>query len=134
MNQANQAVQDSIETPGCKMAVLAESLYLLNLLVIPGLAFIILVWLFFKYETKSPPLAGCHLRQAFSASIWAGLLLLLVNGVIISAAGYNAPITWVIIIPYFIICHSTLVLLGIFGLAKAMAGDNFHYPMIGPSN
>ncbi|HEC84722.1 MAG: hypothetical protein DRR08_08450 [Candidatus Parabeggiatoa sp. nov. 2] len=116
------------------MAVIAESLYLLNLLVIPGIAFLILVWFFFKYENNSPSLAGCHLRQTFSASIWVGLLLLLVNGVIIAAAGYNTPITWIIVIPYFIICHSALVLLGIFGLAKAMVGEKFHYPIIGPSS
>jgi hypothetical protein len=120
--------------PGYFLAIVAESLYLINLLLVPVLAFLVLGWLYFKYEGKSPSLAGCHLRQTFSATIWAGLLLILVNGVIISAAGYDKPYTWVVVIPYFIVCHSTLVLLGIFGLARAMAGKRFHYPIIGPSS
>ncbi|MEN8218912.1 MAG: hypothetical protein ABFS56_21580 [Pseudomonadota bacterium] len=115
------------------LAVVAESLYLINLLLLPGLAFLVLAWLYFKYESRTPSLVGCHLRQTFSASIWAGLLLLFVNAVIIMGMGYQTPYTWVIVIPNFIICHSILVLLGIFGLVRALDGKGFHYPLIGPS-
>jgi len=97
--------------PGQSLAIIAESLYLINLLVLPGFAFLVLMWLYLKYENYSE-LAGCHLRQAFSASIWV----------------------WVIVILYFTICHSTLVILGIIALVKAMAGQMFHYPIIGPSH
>jgi uncharacterized Tic20 family protein len=114
------------------LAIMAEAFYLLNLLFLPVLAFFILIWLYLKYENYSE-LAGCHVRQTFSASIWAGLLLLLVTGVIVLAGGYNSPYIWSIVIVYFIICHSILVILGIIGLVKAMAGKKFHYPMIGPS-
>ncbi|MDM8558821.1 hypothetical protein [Candidatus Parabeggiatoa sp. HSG14] len=130
----NQEVIKPSKNSGYFLAIVAESLYLINLLLVPVLAFLILGWLYFKYEGKSSPLAGCHLRQTFSATIWAGLLLVLVNWVIISAAGYDKPYTWVVVIPYFIVCHSTLVLLGIFGLARAIAGKRFHYPIIGPTS
>ncbi|RKZ45253.1 MAG: hypothetical protein DRQ41_00640, partial [Gammaproteobacteria bacterium] len=116
----SKAVQESANVPGQSLAIIAESLYLINLLVLPGFAFLVLMWLYLKYENYSE-LAGCHLRQAFSASIWAGLLLLLVNGIIIMAGGYNSPYIWVIVILYFTICHSTLVILGIIALVKAMA-------------
>lgn len=129
-----QTVQEPSDIPGFSLAILAESIYLINLLILPGLAFLVLVWLFFKYENRSPPLAGCHLRQTFSASIWAGLVLLLVNWVVIAVGGYETPYTWAIVIVYFTVCHSTLVILGIVGLAKAMAGKLFHYPIIGPSS
>ncbi len=119
--------------PGKSLAVTAESLYLLNLLLLPGIAFLILTWLYFKYESNSPPLAGCHLRQSFSASIWAGLLLIFVVSVVFFAGGYNSPYLWVIMILYFTICHSTLILLGVFALVKALAGEQFHYPIIGIS-
>jgi hypothetical protein len=33
---------------------------------------------------------------------------------------------------YFTCIHSTLVLLGAFGLAKALAGQAWRYPLIGP--
>jgi len=129
----NENIKKASDTPGYSLALFAESLYLLNLLVIPGIAFLILVWFFFKYENDAPPLAGCHLRQTFSASIWAGLLLMLVPWVIFAITGYDAPYTWVFVISYFIVCHSILIFLGIFGLMKAMAGEIFHYPIIGPS-
>ncbi len=131
MNQTLKEKTDKI--PGHSLAILAESLYLINLLVLPGLAFLVLIWLYFKYENSSQS-AGCHLRQTFSATIWAGLLLILVNGVILMAGGYDAPYVWVVVILYFTVCHSTLVLLGIFGLVKALAGEQFHYPLIGPTS
>jgi uncharacterized Tic20 family protein len=36
-----------------------------------------------------------------------------------------------IVIIYFTTCHSTLVLLGVLGLAKAMAGQKYIYPLLG---
>jgi len=126
-------VQKNADNRDQPLAVVAESLYLINLLLFPGLAFLILAWLYFKYENHTLSLASCHLRQTFSASIWAGLLLLLVNALIILAMGYKTPYTWVIVIPNFIICHSTLVLLGIFGLVRALDGKSFKYPLIGPT-
>ena len=119
---------------GKKLAITAEFLYLMNLLVLPGIAFLILTWLYLKYDSKSPSLASCHLRQSFSASIWAGLLLLLVTSIVFFAGGYDSPYLWVTMILYFTICHSSLIVLGIFGLVKAMAGEKFHYPIIGPSS
>ncbi len=127
-----QPIQEPFQVPGYTLAVLAESLYLINLLLLPGLTFIILLWLYVKHENHSPPLASCHLRQTLVASVWAGLLLILINGIIIAMGGYKAPYTWVIAILYFTTCHSLLVLLGILGLAKAMAGKLFRYPLIGP--
>ncbi|OQY52643.1 MAG: hypothetical protein DRR08_07110 [Candidatus Parabeggiatoa sp. nov. 2] len=129
----NNAVQKNADIPGQSLAILAESLYLINLLLLPGIAFLILAVLFFKYESKAPSLAGCHLRQTFSASIWAGLVLILLNGVILLIGGYQAPYTWVIVILNFVLFHATFVFLGIFGLVNALVGKGFHYPLIGPT-
>lgn len=118
------------EIPGQSLAIWAESLYLVNLLLAPGLAFAALLWLYSK-RASAPPLAQCHLRQAFSASLWAGALLVVANLLIIALGGYSAPSTWVIVILYFTTCHSTLVLLGVLGLAKALAGQQYIYPLIG---
>ncbi len=127
-------IQENEIIPGKKLAITAEFLYLMNLLVLPGIAFFILTWLYLKYDSKSPSLASCHLRQSFSASIWAGLLLLLVTSIVFFAGGYDSPYLWVTMILYFTICHSSLIVLGVFGLVKAMAGEKFHYPIIGPSS
>jgi len=40
--------------------------------------------------------------------------------------------TWVLVIMYFTCVHSTLVICGMFGLARAMAGKPFRFPLIGP--
>ena len=121
----------SDEPPGAMLAIAAESLYLANLLLIPGIAFLILLVLYFKHHGETPPLALCHLEQTFSASLWAGVLLVIVNLFIILLGGYDGPYTWLLVILYFTVCHSTLILLGMLGLAKALAGRCFRYPLIG---
>ena len=117
--------------PGQRLAVAAESMYLANLLLLPGLAFIALLILWFKHRRRAPPLAMCHLKQTLSASVWAGFVLVLANALIILLGGYTAPSTWVIVILYFTICHASLVSLGSIGLAHAMAGKKYVYPLIG---
>jgi hypothetical protein len=119
------------DAPGSTLATIAEALYLLNLLLLPGIAFGLLLWLYRKHVRNAPPLARCHLRQTLSASLWAGALLVLVNGAIIALGGYHAPSTWVIVVLYFTTAHACLVLLGTLGLARAMAGKPYIYPLIG---
>lgn len=125
------ADSEQTETPGQSLAVWTETLYLANLLLVPGLAFLMLLWLHFKRSAEMPALARCHLRQALSASLWAGVLLVIANALILMLGGYTAPNTWMIVIIYFVTCHSTLVLLGVVGLAKAMAGQKYVYPLVG---
>lgn len=117
--------------PGTGLATTAEVLYLVNLLLAPGFAFAALVVLYVKQRRDAPPLARCHLRQTLAGSLWAGVLLVLVNALILALGGYDAPGTWVILVVYFTTCHACLVLIGVLGLAKAMAGQPYRYPLIG---
>jgi uncharacterized Tic20 family protein len=117
--------------PGQPLAVTAEVLYLANLLLLPGLAFFILLGLWRKHRHAAPLLARCHLRQTLAASLWAGVLLVIANAAILLLGGYRQPGTWVVAIIYFTMFHSTFVLLGVLGLAKAMAGKPYIYPLIG---
>lgn len=122
---------EATTAPGQTLAILAESLYLANLLLAPGLAFIVLLYLYRKNSITAPPLATCHLRQTLSASLWAGVLLIIVNLLILLLGGYQGITAWLLVILYFTLCHTSLVLLGIFGLAKAMAGQCFRFPLVG---
>lgn len=124
---------DQAPPPGQPLAVLAEALFLTNLLLLPGLAFVALLVLFLRQHRSAPPLARCHLRQTFAASLWAGVALVLVNGLIILLGGYDSPNTWLVVILYFTTVHASLVLLGTLGLARAMAGKYYRYPLIGPA-
>jgi len=115
---------------GLGVAVAAESLYLANLLVLPGLAFVALV-LLWRRQRAGAPLARAHLAQTMSASLWAGVLLVVANALIVLLGGYDGPATWVIVITYFTVCHSALVVFGAYGLAKAMAGQCWRFPLVG---
>jgi hypothetical protein len=128
---AQQGPPPSGDVPGQRLAVLAESLYLVNLLLLPGVAFAALVWLVLRHARGAPALARQHLYQALSASLWAGLLLVLVSLVILLLGGRGGVSTWVIVIVYFTFVHATLVLLGIFALSKALSAQTWHMPLIG---
>ena len=110
-------------------AILAEGLYLANLLVAPGLAFAGLLWL---RGRATGPLARQHVRQAIVGSLWAGALLVGLSGAILALGGFDSMWSWLWVILYFTFFHSTLVLFGMVGLSRAIAGQPFRYPLIGP--
>lgn len=112
-------------------AVWAEALYLANLTVAPGIGFLILLWLARRHARTASTLLRCHLRQTVRASLWAGVLLLLVAALIALLGGWRSTSTWLVLILYFISCHTALILCGMFGLARALAGQTCVYPLIG---
>lgn len=113
------------------IAVQAEILYLLNLLILPGLAFAALLWLAHRHRHHTSDIVRCHLRQTLFASIWAGMLLLMVTLLILPLGGWHVPMTWLVLILYFICCHSLLILFGVLGLSRAMAGLPIRFPLPG---
>ncbi len=122
---------DDAVVDGQTLAVFAEALYLANLLIMPVLSFIILLFLYMKQRTSAPPLALNHLSQTLRASLWAGAMIMLVNIGILLAGGYDSGWTWVVLIIYFTSIHATFVLLGMLGLSKAMAGKPYRFPLLG---
>ena len=122
------------EKAGQNLAVLAEALFLANLLLAPGIAFAILLWLWLRYKDDAPPLARQHLKQATFVSLYGGLLIVSLIALFILVGGLYWESTWVAVILYFTCIHSTLVLFGMFGLIKALAGQTWRFPLIGPRN
>ena len=120
------------EKAGQNLAVLAEALFLINLLLAPGIAFAILLWLWLKNKDSAPPLARQHLKQATFVSLWGGLLIVSLIALFILIGGLYWEYTWVAVILYFTCIHSTLVMFGAYALAKALAGQTWRYPLIGP--
>lgn len=124
---------DSAETvPGQRLALWAQSLFLANLLVAPGLAFGALLWLWWRHKDSAPPLGREHLRQAVVVSVVGGVLIVCLSGALVFMGGWQWPWTWVVVLTYFVCIHGTLVLAGMFALAKAMAALPWRYPLIGP--
>jgi hypothetical protein len=116
---------------GIRLAITAEALYLANLLAMPVIAFLMLGVLFLRRDRNTPALAAAHLDQTFFASLWAGILLVVVNAAILLMGGYRGVHAWTLVIIYFTVCHSALVLFGVVGLAKAMAGQCWRFPLVG---
>lgn len=119
---------------GRHFAIVAESLYLANLLIAPGFAFLGLLWLWQRADVRALPLACQHLRQTLVASLWAGALLLGLSTIILLIGGFASMWSWFAVILYFIVFHSTLVLCGMVGLSRAMAGQPYRFPLIGPGD
>ena len=113
------------------LAVTAEALFLVNLMLLPFLAFALLLALYFRRRASAAPLALSHLQQTVSASLWGGVLLVAAIAAMIVVGGHDRADTWLVVILYFTFCHSSLILLGIVGLAKAMAGRCWRYPLVG---
>ncbi|MEY3747782.1 MAG: hypothetical protein RL194_1241 [Pseudomonadota bacterium] len=124
-------MRPSAAEQGKRAAILAESLYLANLTVLPVIGFFLLVCLHLSGVAQASALARCHLRQAISGSLWAGVLLVVLNAVILILGGYRSPATIVTLILYFFSVHTALILIGMAGLAKATASQRFVYPLIG---
>lgn len=130
-SDAEKIQEDTVtDDPGQGLAVQAELLYLLNIIFLPVIAFIILVVLYRRHKNHKSLLARCHLRQTFIASIWAGIMIVLVNLLIILVGGYDSPWVWLIVIIYLTSIHTVFILLGTFGLTRAMNGKHYHYPAI----
>jgi uncharacterized Tic20 family protein len=121
---------NNASTSAKNLAIISEVLYLVNLLVLPGIAFLLLFILHHEHANSHPSaLARCHLQQTFRTSLWAGFLIIFVTSAIVLLGGFDQPWTWVVMIIYFTCIHSLLVLLGVIGLSRALSGKHFHYPL-----
>lgn len=119
------------EGESTSLAVIAESLFLINLLLLPVLAFVLLLFVYWKFHGQTNVVNRNHLQQTVTASLWGGFLLVVINALILLLGGYQGAYTWMIVVLYFTIVHSTFILLGIFGLVKALSGECWKYPLVG---
>jgi len=118
------------DSSGVSQATKAEILYLLNLTFLPVIAFIILLKMRNQLNSESTALEKSHIKQTINASIWAGILMIGINGLILFLSGINNVWTWVYIIIYFTSIHSALILFGVIGISKAQGGHFYVYPLI----
>lgn len=119
--------------PGPPLAIAAGALFLINLMLLPGFAFIALVVLWRKYRNHADPLVRNHLQQNVVASLWGGAVLLSVSLLIMLLGGFSNPWTWLVGILYFVLFHAGLIYLGVMGMIRAMNGHTWRFPWIGPA-
>lgn len=128
MADFEKRVTEETNSESDSVAIVAELLFLSNLLLVPFFSFIVLLW-YYRNRKCYSPLAITHLQQTVSASIWAGILLIVVNLTVFLTMGYDSPYIWMVVLIYFTMGHSAFILLGVFGLSRALAGKNFNYPL-----
>ncbi len=120
------------QAPGPRLAIVAEALFLANLMVAPGIAFVAMFVLWRRHRAHPDPLVRNHLEQTVFASLWGGAFLVGMSLVIFLLGGFESPAAWVLAILYFVCFHATLILLGVIGLNRAILAQRWRYPLIGP--
>jgi uncharacterized Tic20 family protein len=116
---------------GMSLAVKAESLYLVNLMLAPGVAFVLLLLLYWFNRGRADALALNHLSQTVGVTVTGGTLIVVVSALFILIGGLDAGYTLMVVVLYFTFIHSSLILMGVMGLVKAMAGEHYVFPLIG---
>lgn len=117
-----------------RIASTAATLYLLNILLLPFIAFVLLLVLYQRQRHNVSTLVQCHLIQAMRASICAGLMLILVSTGILLFGDLHEVSTWIAFILYLLCVHSLFILFGVFALTKALSGKLYFYPLIGKTS
>ena len=117
---------------GCDLAIAAEAFYIVNMVLAPGLGFMMLAALYPYCKKKRPPaIAMNHLRQAISATVWAVVIVTIFLVLLWVTGGYPSPYFWSLVAVYFLFFHIPMSVIGIIGFGKALAGENYRYPIIG---
>ncbi len=126
--------------PSGKFAVICQSLYLANLLLVPGLFFLVLIYYYNQLkqqqkvmndsddnvlvnravQLKNLGIGKIHLIRSIQLSVLAGILLAIIPLTIIYFSSELQTSIMVGLI-YFVTLHAGFVLIGMFNLSRAMA-------------
>lgn len=100
-------------------AIIYQSLFLMNLLIIPGLSFLVLFWLFLKRKNQHS-WQRIHLYRSVQLSFLAGFFIILIPLIVlVTTNAFEASLMVMLI--YFVTMHAAFVLLGMLNISRAMA-------------
>jgi hypothetical protein len=118
-----------------KFAIICQSFYLANLLLLPGVFFFILVYFYLNYRSQSKSSKGevaqspivkkvkglgkIHLIRSIQLSILAGIILVVIPLIVVFFSNQQEASIMVALF-YFVTLHATFVLIGMFNLSRAM--------------
>jgi len=126
-------------SPSGKFAVICQSLYLANLLLLPGVFFLVLLYYFNQLNQQNNKenhldnseanqvirlrnlgIGKIHLIRSIQLSVLAGFLLAVVPLLVIYFSSHLQASIMVGLV-YFVTLHAGFVLIGMFNLSRAMA-------------
>ena len=111
-------------------AIISEGVFLLNLLL-PVIPYIGLLFLYLRHRSSSSKFLWAHTVQPVVAASISTLLFLAGNLFVILSSGYKSIQALIIFEIYYIAVVPPFLVLGLFGLIKAMSDDIYIYPVIG---
>jgi uncharacterized membrane protein len=101
---------------------------LLNLTFLPLLSFIVLLSKINQFASDS--FSAYHLNFAIKLNLAAATALILVSALMILFGGFNSGMTWVFVITYFISVHAFFILIAVWMLVRAWAGNKMGYKQV----
>lgn len=123
-------------TVSSTFAIICQSLYLANLLLLPGIFFLVLVYYYFSYRSHNTKestevshsnillrvkgIGKIHLIRSIQLSLLAGIMLVIIPLIVIISSNQQQASIMVALI-YFVTLHASFVLIGMFNLSRAMA-------------
>ncbi|MCW8831951.1 MAG: hypothetical protein OQK09_16605 [Colwellia sp.] len=109
-----------------QFAIIYQSLYLANLLLLPVISFLVLVYYFHKAAPDTPQ--GNHLSRFNKIHLYRSIQISALAGVLLGVAPvfyifYSAQFSTsvMVVVFYFVTLHTAFVLVGMLNLARAMA-------------
>lgn len=94
---------------------------ILNLTLLPVVGFIALLLIYKK--TRAGDIDHYHAVLGIKINIIAAIALFVVSGLMILFNGFNSPWTWVYVISYFTIVHTTFIIFALWALVRSWSGD-----------
>lgn len=94
---------------------------ILNLTLLPVIGFIALYIIYKK--TKPNNIDHYHAVLGMKINIIAAFALFVVTALMIILGGFNSPWTWVYVISYFTIVHTTFIIIALWALVRSWSGD-----------
>jgi len=121
MPTAQNTVAPNADKSEIKAASRAAVASLLNLTFLPGIAF---VWLLLQLK-KSPPgsIEHYHILFGIKLNLLAFFVLFFISGVMIITGGFHSAYTWMYVITYFTFVHTIFILIAVWALVRAWAGQ-----------
>jgi len=93
---------------------------LLNLTVLPIIGFVMVLFMYRKTLPNS--IDRYYAVVSLKLSIYAGLVLLGVSGLIVFIGGFNSPMSWIYMISYFVTVHAAFILFATWALVRSWTG------------
>lgn len=113
-----------------RIPVILQGLYLMNLLALPILSMIPILYLCKKHWQSEDLVIRCHTRQVIATSIWFAIVVI-GGSLLFWLFGRHGPGLWTMLLMYLIIFHTTFVMIGLVGLAKAITDQTYQPYLIG---